>query len=340
MELKNQKIANGGVLLCAIGKCENIYAKEFVEHYKNIGVSKIVIYDNNDNDGERFEDVLYDYVNDGFVEIINYRGRIKPQRQAYTECYMKYGDKYAWLMFFDFDEFLVIRDGRTVDEWLSDKRYEGYQSVSVNWMLFGDGGMVRSDGRPVCERITEPCDFDIKKHYDFPENNHVKSIVRGGLKKIEWKYTPHVPSTKINICNTNGEKISNTPFCDYVFDVAYLKHFVTKTIDEYISLKLVRGGGNSKNYRKMPLIDEFFKINKYTVEKQNIINEYSKKYPWLFDTYKSRGKNTRITENNQKKEPSKNVNAQSDMSTNDIVTKVIRNVRDKRKMIAQNWARY
>ena len=72
MELENQKTADGGVLLCAIGKCENIYAKEFVEHYKNIGVSKIVIYDNNDNDVERFEDVLYEYVNDGFVEIINY----------------------------------------------------------------------------------------------------------------------------------------------------------------------------------------------------------------------------------------------------------------------------
>jgi hypothetical protein len=39
-------------LLCCIGKGENKYAREFVEHYKNIGVTNICLYDNNDDDGE------------------------------------------------------------------------------------------------------------------------------------------------------------------------------------------------------------------------------------------------------------------------------------------------
>ena len=37
--------------LCAIAKNENLYIREWVEHYKNIGVSKIFLYDNNDING-------------------------------------------------------------------------------------------------------------------------------------------------------------------------------------------------------------------------------------------------------------------------------------------------
>ena len=63
------------VCLCAIGKNENKYAREFVEHYKNYGVDKIFIYDNNDIDGERFNNILYDYIILKKVEIINFRGK-------------------------------------------------------------------------------------------------------------------------------------------------------------------------------------------------------------------------------------------------------------------------
>ena len=47
------------VCLCTIGKKENLYASEFVDHYKKIGYDKIFIYDNNDIEDERFENVLY-----------------------------------------------------------------------------------------------------------------------------------------------------------------------------------------------------------------------------------------------------------------------------------------
>ena len=47
------------VCLCTIGKKENVYASEFVDHYKKMGYDKIFIYDNNDIEDEKFEDVLY-----------------------------------------------------------------------------------------------------------------------------------------------------------------------------------------------------------------------------------------------------------------------------------------
>ena len=55
------------VCLCVIGKRENRYVKEFVEHYKKIGYNKIFIYDNNEINDEKFEDVIQDEINKGFV---------------------------------------------------------------------------------------------------------------------------------------------------------------------------------------------------------------------------------------------------------------------------------
>lgn len=62
------------VALCAIVKNENLYIREWINWYKHIGISKIFLYDNNDIDGEKLEDVINDYIKDKFVEVINVRG--------------------------------------------------------------------------------------------------------------------------------------------------------------------------------------------------------------------------------------------------------------------------
>ena len=49
------------VALIATIKMENIYLREFIEHYKSLEVDKIILIDNNNEDGERFEEEIYDY---------------------------------------------------------------------------------------------------------------------------------------------------------------------------------------------------------------------------------------------------------------------------------------
>ena len=58
------------VCLCIIGKKENVYASEFVDHYKKIGYDKIFIYDNNDIEDEKFEDVLYRQISGNNFHVI------------------------------------------------------------------------------------------------------------------------------------------------------------------------------------------------------------------------------------------------------------------------------
>ena len=79
------------VCLCVICKEENLYLKEFVEAYRKLGFNHIFIYDNNDINSEKLEEVIIEDVNKGFVTIINYRGFRGPDRgpqmYAYYDCY-------------------------------------------------------------------------------------------------------------------------------------------------------------------------------------------------------------------------------------------------------------
>ena len=76
--------------LCMICKLENLYIQEFIDYYKKLGYNHIFIYDNNEINGERFEDVIQNEIDKGFVSIINYRGdKEKPQFRAFIDCYEK-----------------------------------------------------------------------------------------------------------------------------------------------------------------------------------------------------------------------------------------------------------
>jgi hypothetical protein len=134
------------VCLCSIGKKGNLYANEFVEHYKKIGYDKIFIYDNNDIGDEKFEDVLNKQISNNFVEILNYRGyrgkRQSPQSKAFIDCYEKNKNNYDWLSFFDFDEFLELKRNKNIKEYLSNKIFKKCANIKINWLIFTDNDLL------------------------------------------------------------------------------------------------------------------------------------------------------------------------------------------------------
>ena len=106
-----------------MGKEENLYAKEYIKYYKNLGYNHIFLYDNNDINGERFEDELHEELNQGFITIINFRGISDgPQLKIFYDCYEKNNKNYDWLSFFDFDEFLELGNNIKIQEFLNNKR--------------------------------------------------------------------------------------------------------------------------------------------------------------------------------------------------------------------------
>ena len=66
-----------------------------MEHYLHLKFNKVFLIDNNDI--ESFNEVIEDYINTGFVEVINkrnltgsYKDILAIQRNSYNEIYQRY----------------------------------------------------------------------------------------------------------------------------------------------------------------------------------------------------------------------------------------------------------
>ena len=85
--------------------------------------------------------------------------------------------------------------------------------IHVNWMVYGDNNLITYEDKPLSERFLNPIlPIDFKCGYDFPENCHIKSIIRGGID-VKWGATPHTPTNMIKCCDVLGNKVnSSSPF--------------------------------------------------------------------------------------------------------------------------------
>jgi len=274
------------VALCVIAKKENRYLDEFVGYYKTLGFSHIYIYDNNDVDGERIDDAIGKYVEGGFVDVIDCRGEIGAQLKVYNDCYAKFGAGYDWMAFFDADEFLTFsKESKisSVGDFLSQGRFAGKDVVCVTWMCYGDNGKLRYEPGSVIERFPEPMDFDKCLAYNFPENCHVKSFLRCG-KPLVFANHPHCPYSSANgewsACDANGAPHDNgMPFSPYDFSIAYLRHYLTKTAEEFAE-NVKRGYAlllADELFMRFRVEHKFFGVNDKTPSRMAVLAE---NLPW------------------------------------------------------------
>lgn len=262
--------------LCCIVKDENKYLREFVEHYKDIGFTHLFIYDNNEYNGERVEDVIGDYIDSGFVTLVqkfkgNYNSDI--QSRAYQDCFRCHKHEYDWMAFFDADEFLMLEDKyTTISDVLGLSLYSGYDAILVCWKNYGDNNLitVENNDYSLVGRFVNPC----------PVQNDVqiKAIVRCSNKDDVTEL--HIGNCNYHSCNTNGEFITSSGVCGEKPSIPsyanmWLNHYRTKTLQEYIEIRM-----RKKNmwgyFDNRITFDYFFEINEKTPEKLKYIEDFQK----------------------------------------------------------------
>lgn len=268
------------VAICAIARFENPYIREWVDYHLGIGFSHIYLYDNNREGEERIADVLD-------VEMPEYRGRVDiipfhdvetcPQMKAYRQCYTSADSD--WIAFIDLDEFITLSPScgyHSVPEFLADRR--DCDAVLLNWMCYGDSGKTFYEERPLLERLKTP----LPKYYSVsnlwgkqPINGHVKTLVRTGL---DFEMTgPHVGQGSRQCEDAEGRAVENVPYQPRIsHEVLYVRHFITKTIEEYIRTKGRRPAADGAfGYYS---ISSFFWYNKPTIFKLRIWRTYCKEH--------------------------------------------------------------
>ena len=270
---KTSKLQSNKVILCAIAKLENNYIGEWVTHYKSLGVDKIVLFDNNSVNGENLLSVkeVEDGVNDGWIVVKDAKGKRKYQCDAYSMCYSEYSGDYGWFMFFDVDEFLILEKHKDVHDFLNQDKFQNFDSILVSWKVYNDNNLLCvSDGNySVLTRFTTPSSNN-------GINKQSKCIIRGGLGKITF-LNPHNPTAKLSCCDANGRRkiLARARSTEVVHSGAWLNHYTTKTVQEFIECKIARGGGGNTGMARGTR-DYFYSINKRTPEKDKYFDRAKK----------------------------------------------------------------
>ena len=238
------------ICLCTIAKYENKYIKEFIEHYKKYGVDKIYLYDNNDLNGENF-DFLFNEIDPKFLEIINYRGKKRQQMLIYNNCYHNNYHKYKWLMFYDVDEYIYLKQYSNIHNYLSQIKFIKCNSIYLNWVIHTDNNLICYDNSI--------------------ENIKITSV--------------HTLDRKINRCDGFGKifitKTRNCKFPDYKYN--FIDHYKYKSTQEFVEKINIKGDGVYDDSEELKYQKIFSYLNANEIKFEKI--QYLEKYTGLNITY-------------------------------------------------------
>lgn len=117
---------------CLIIQDDQDYIQEWIEYYLLIGVDHFYLADNNSN--PRLKTIIQDYIDQGLITY-HYDTREKPQIVFYNECIKKYQNESKWLLFFDSDEFLLLKQHQNLKAFLSPNTKISELYLSVGFSL-------------------------------------------------------------------------------------------------------------------------------------------------------------------------------------------------------------
>ena len=268
------KIINNNIKICVctIGKNENLYILEFIEYYKSLKVDKIFLYDNNDINGEKFEDKIGDYIRQGFVKILNWRGKLTIQTKTINHCYKKNYKNYNWFLIFDLDEYLFINKEQNLKKFLNNKRFLNCQLIYFNELIHTDNDKLYYENDSLKRRFPKTL-----KTYN---HSAIKYIVRGNISNIYLGL--HIGNRKLNNCDGFGGKMKRKKGKDDIYALQpdysnyYLDHYYSKSTEEFIK-KINRGDACSNSIRKkMRRIKKYYNQNNFTRKKIEMIENGTK----------------------------------------------------------------
>lgn len=252
--------------ICAIARNESDYLEEWITYHLNLGFNHIFIYDNNNPDDNSIIQFCSAQLWKEQVTVINYRGRLAAQLTAYNDCYMAHSKEFDWIAFIDIDEFITFGIENTytrINHYLDS--IKNFDVIAINWMFYGDNEEVNFKKGSVIQRFPRPIP-------DSAQNKHVKAIVRT-RKNIKFIHNPHCVDGTVRICDDCQQEVSvRGPFKTPSFKKLYIRHYGTKTIEEFITNKMLRGAADQKTnpYK----IDIFYQTNKRSKKKHQIEQNY------------------------------------------------------------------
>lgn len=263
------------ICICTIVKDEQEYIEDWIKYHKNLGIDKIYIFE--DFNSSSHKDILKNYSDK--VELLDSSSFCLSEKKKQSELqrrlldYIKSLNLYDWCFVIDIDEYLTLEnENDNIKDILS--LFSNYGEVVVYWKNYGANDHIyKPDYSKVDsyrEYYTKECGFS---NYDYNHRCFTKKIVNLKLMHDKYVFNQHFPSRK---CRATSTDFYNQKY--QIFDRIYIKHYITKSWEEYVHKLFVRGM-HCPEHRK---IDDFFEMNSELNEKreelENMIPDIINKY--------------------------------------------------------------
>ncbi|MBR1420179.1 MAG: glycosyltransferase family 2 protein [Selenomonadaceae bacterium] len=223
------------VALVLIVKNESRYIKEWLEYHYRIGVDKFYIYNNDSDDRSELLKILEPWIDAGVVDFEDASGKYR-QMPVYNDAIERHRFDCRYMGFIDTDEFIYIKTGQTLPEFLHDHFgiSDDIAGLSMNWRMFGTSGLEKYEPIDVIERFTR------RAPDNYYENLHIKTIANP--RRIFYMPFPHNAQYMIysECCDENLFFVRNPANERNPSDKIQVNHYYTKSVEEY-SQKYSRG---------------------------------------------------------------------------------------------------
>ena len=215
--------------------------------------------------------VINDYISKGFVEILDWRGRLLEIASIMKDCYNRNYKNYNWLIFYELDEFIHLSNYNNIKSYLNEPKFEKCQIIHLNLVCHTDSNKLYYEDKPLSERFPEI----VPKTKFAGKNLEIKSIVKGNISKGIFKHV-HLFNGHLRCCNGYGNK-SNYFMGHFTSDPDYTKyyidHYYCKSTEEFIN-KLNRGDAFSTTTKYYLLrVEKYFNQSELTKEKVDMIEK-------------------------------------------------------------------
>lgn len=222
--------------VCVVKNEEDDLAEWLAFHFE-IGIKKILIYDNVSTDKSR--EIAISFSEKYDVQLIKWDMTSSDyQRQAYMHAVTRIGSQADWIAFIDADEFIVSNAPCDTLGFLDEFGMDVSQ-VCLNWATFGSSGHVERPEGLVIESFLK------RASADSGINRHVKAIVRP--THVRGCLIPHAfdvtgrtidaLGTDIRWSEANGVGlIHGAP----IYKIAWINHYWTKSKNQWLK-KISRG---------------------------------------------------------------------------------------------------
>lgn len=168
--------------------------------------------------------------------------------------FIKQNFDYDWMFAIDCDEYITLNDNYTLDDIFN--QFKNYDAVILRWQNYGANGLIYKPDyskHGLIETYTQQIgyqsiDYTVKTLYNMHKYNN------------SFYCSMHRPQRSINWCMTDFSQDDTR----YLFDKIYVRHYITKSWEEYV-IKINLRGMFYPRHRKY---DSFFEMNPDMLDKK------------------------------------------------------------------------